>query len=110
MTERWEYLIIVWAYEAISLSTSRDNPKWRYKKDFYIWHPGATEADHRPVSDSEDKEVSGPNSLDLLNELGKEGWELVGEMISESAIAKRLGWPDAGYPIRREWTLKRPSE
>ena len=107
MIERWEYLMIVWEYEAISLPGPTDNSKWRFKRDFYIWRPGATESDHRPVSDTDDKELSGPTVLELLNELGAEGWELVSATESESIIGRRRGWPETGYPVRREWTLKR---
>jgi hypothetical protein len=112
MTGRWEYLMVVWTYEAIMLPRSAPNAKlkWRFKRDFYIWRPGAAESDHRPVYDSEDKEVSGPNGLEILNELGAEGWELAGETISESIVGKRFGWPEAGHPVRREWTLKRTAE
>ena len=110
MTERWEYLMIVWVYEAIPLPGPIEQRKWRFKKDFYIWEPGAPEADHRPVSDTQDEEVAGPNVLDLLNELGEKGWELVEGTISETTVGKRYGWPEVGYPIRREWTLRRPSD
>jgi hypothetical protein len=101
--------MIVWMYEAIPLPSPPDQSKWRFKKDFYIWEPGASEADHRPVSDTEDEEVEGPNSLELLNELGAKGWELVETSAGETTLGKRYGWPEVAYSVRREWTLKRPS-
>lgn len=107
MTERWEYMSIVWRYQAERLPSPNDAPKWGFKEDFYVWHPGAKEPDFRPQRDSEDGAVSGPDSLEILNELGAEGWELIGELVRESTVGKRYGWPEAGHPIIRQWTLKR---
>ncbi len=107
MTDRWEYMSVVWTYDAKLLPGPADDGKWAFKEDFWIWHPGAETADHRPLRDTEDKDVSGPDILEILNELGAEGWELVSETVRESSAGKRRGWPEAAHPIVRQWTLKR---
>jgi hypothetical protein len=99
---------LAWTYDAIRLTEPGD-PDWRFKEDLWIYRPGATESEQLPVSDTGNKKVSGPDLLEVLNELGAEGWELITETTRESTIGKRRGWPDSGHPIVRQWTLKRPA-
>jgi hypothetical protein len=54
--------------------------------------------------------VKGIQLLDVMNDLGSEGWELVGEEVTESAVGKRYGWSEAGFPIIRTRTFKRRIE
>ncbi len=84
------------------------NDQWAYKRDLYIWFPDAEEADHRLVSDSEDESVAGPSMLEVLNELGAEGWELVDRETTNSGVGKSHGWPEASFPVAVTRTLKRP--
>jgi len=107
MTDQWEYMSISWTHNAKLLPGPADDRKWAFKEDFWIWHPGAETAEHRPLRDTQDEDVSGTDILEILNELGAEGWELIGETLRESAAGKRRGWPEAAYPIVRQWTLKR---
>lgn len=95
-----------WTYSARRKKGTSD--QWAYQRDLYIWLPGAEEADHRPISDSEDESVSGPSALDVLNELGAEGWELANRETTSSALGKYYGWAEASFPVATLWTLKRP--
>ncbi|HEX3733776.1 MAG TPA: hypothetical protein VHU86_01355 [Solirubrobacterales bacterium] len=107
MTDRWEYMSVVWTYEAKPLPGSAENRQWAFKEDFWIWHPGAETAEHRPYKDTQEKNVSGTPLLTILNEFGAQGWEVITETLRESAAGKRRGWPEAAYPIVRQWLLKR---
>jgi hypothetical protein len=107
MTDRWEYMSVLWTYEAKLLPGPANNRQWAFKEDYWIWHPGAETAEHRPYRDSEDESVSGADNLAILNELGAEGWELIGETVRESAAGERRGWPEGAHPILRQWILKR---
>jgi hypothetical protein len=106
MTGCWEYAMVVWTYSVRRKKNTAD--QWAYRRDFYIWLPGATEADHRPISDSEDESISGPSRTDVLNELGALGWELVDRETTNSVLGKSHGWFEASYPISTTWTFKRP--
>jgi len=109
MTELWEYMSFRWTYAiAPQAGTVESERKWAYKEDIYIWHPGAEKAEHRPVRDSADSRISGPRPLDVLNELGAEGWELVETSVTGSAVGPKYGWDEASFPVERGWTLKRP--
>lgn len=109
MTQRWEYATVAWAYSVSrKKGTAPADKEWAYKRDLYIWLPGADEADHRPVSDSEDEGVSGPSILDVLNELGAEGWELAHRETASSGLGKYYGWLEASFPVATTWTFKRP--
>jgi len=101
--------MVTWIYSvARQKGTAESDNKWAHKRDLYIWLPGAKKADHRPMSDSEDEAVSGPNMLDVLNELGAEGWELVDRETTNSGLGKSQGWFEASFPITTTRTLKRP--
>lgn len=97
MSDRWEYMIVSWVSRRIPV-----------KHDFYIWRPGQAKAEIRHQWSEKDPEAEGPHSGDLLNELGAEGWELVSDVVTESAVGTtQSGWDRGGFPIKREWTLKR---
>jgi len=100
--------MVVWNYSiAPREGTVPSDNDWVYKKDLYIWRPGATKADHRPVMDSEDKSVSGPSLVEILNELGAEGWELIDTQQTGSVVGKTLGWYEGSYPISSTRTFRR---
>ena len=109
MRERWEYLTVVWVYSAKKLSQDPAKHEFAFKKDLFIWHPGAGEADVRPLWSSADADVVG-NCLDVLNELGAEGWELVTEVVMDSTVGPREDWGEVGYPVRQRWLFKRRAE
>jgi hypothetical protein len=109
MTERWEYMSVIWVNSVEEVS--RDPVKYGWANDLYIWRPGAEEAERLPEWSSRDKSVTGPSELDVLNELGAEGWELVGREVLDSVVGKlSSGWSEGGFPVRTRATLKRRLE
>lgn len=97
MAERWEYMTIMWV--------AKKDPQ---ENNFLIWQPGDKKDELRRQWSKADPDLDGPNARDLLNEFGADGWELVSDVVTESAVGKTLsGWDEGGFPIRREWTLKR---
>lgn len=131
MTEiqRWQYLTLSWTYSAeqrtlISgppgLATSEvaapgEATYWYFWETFYIWRPGAEKAETRDgwASDKKEKFLS---TMQVLNELGAEGWELVSEEADRSYVSRSDSSPIQGWggspisnPIRKRWTFKRPA-
>jgi hypothetical protein len=96
MSDRWEYMTICWVAQT---SPSR--------QDLHIWRPGEEEEIRRQWSKA-DPDAPGPKPRELLNEFGADGWELVSDTVTESAVGRTIsGWDRGGFPVRREWTLKR---
>ena len=109
MRQKWEYLILDWIYSVENLpSTPAGRNQYAYTSDLHIWRPGAEEADIRPLWSSTDSSVSG-NVLDVLNELGAEGWEIATHVISDTILGPKDKWAEVGYPIRTQRILKRPA-
>ena len=109
MTERWEYMSVVW--DNTIKQTSQNPVEFEQESGYYIWRPGATKAEHHPSWSSKDKSVSGPSELEILNELGAEGWELVSRDTVNSIVGKLAsGWLEGGRPVRTRATLKRRIE
>lgn len=100
MTVRWEYMTVRWV--------ARRNPG---RHDFVIRRPGEEDEETRRQWSKADPDAVGPSAEDLLNEFGAEGWELVSALVTESAVGGTLsGWDRGGFPIQREWILKRPAQ
>lgn len=110
MTVAWEYAIVSWAY---SVSPRKEDApgdgEWAFRKDMYVWLPGADEPVHHRISDSEDESLVGISALQVYNELGAEGWELVQARDTGSVIGKTNGWFEGSYPINSTMTFKRPA-
>lgn len=112
MTERWEYLNLTWTYEAEKIEVPEflpihrvqpPEPKWIYKEEFRIRRPGTTESEQLHSGNT----GSTPHFSSVLNDLGAEGWELVGFEATASRVGKYLGWSEVGYPVARNWVFKR---
>jgi hypothetical protein len=112
MSKRWEYLNLSWAYRAEKIEgvppTPLErklgaDPAWIYSQEFYVRRPGATEPEEIFDGDS----GAAPHFSSILNELGAEGWELVGFESSSNRVGKSLGWSEVGYPVARNWVFKR---
>jgi hypothetical protein len=56
-------------------------------------------------SDDEGYRIS---ALDIYNELGADGWELVSAVVRSSALNPTYGWSTASAPISTNAVLKRP--
>lgn len=110
MMIRWEYAVLEWSYEThgtvverevgvgsrVSTASSRDVS---YRHLWRIRYPGG---EPQPVV-GEDVSLGG-----VLNELGREGWELVSEVVMDRSAAPVRGWPRADVPVSVRYTLKRP--
>ena len=82
---RWEYAIL----ECETL--------FAYQYTWTIRYPG-----------SEPERLKGVPTLGgILNNLGRDGWELVSEVVHERAVVPSKGWPHAGIPIATQYTFKR---
>jgi hypothetical protein len=109
MTERWEYATVIWSLSVSKKEFPVQGSEWAVRKDLHIWLPGTEQSDHRPISDSEDDSISGPRNLDVMNELGADGWELACRETTGSAVGiSTYGWPEASFPVATTWHFKRP--
>jgi hypothetical protein len=97
---RWEYLSVVWTLTA---KPEWDN-KWSMESGYHIWRPGAGEPEVRKT----DGATVSPLGHEIINELGGEGWELVSETVTRSAVSTAQGYPTAGVPIATSLIFKRP--
>jgi hypothetical protein len=79
--------------------------RWRY--DYAISRPGK-EREVRTGWSSAEGVNAAFNLLDLLNEFGAEGWELISESVLDSIIfSERHGWSQVGGPVQIKCILKR---
>ena len=123
-TARWEYATVAWTHsirevyrsdsewERLPEKTRRNCEEkglpsaWWQEQTLWIWLPGATEPDKRPIwSTGESGHKTSP--LAVLNELGADGWEVTSQLVRSSTMTKHLGWVTAGYPIQVTTLLKR---
>lgn len=104
--ERWEYMAIHWLYSSRFVPGSApDKEEQQWRGEYFLRRPGAEIETHLQHDFGEEPKVS---FLDLLAELGAEGWELVSETaLSAAAVTGTHGWSDVGMPIEIRWTLKR---
>jgi hypothetical protein len=102
---RFEYLVAICVYETnwakIRDLPSETRPDLTRRTVWYIYRPGATEA--------EEREGEGLLISSLFNEFGQDGWGLVASEIPDSVVATgdRWGWPEAGFPIRTRYFFMR---
>jgi len=108
VSERWEYMTIVFIASQEPKKWPSGRISYSQRQDLEIWRPGDKDPELIPLWSSEDESVTGSRPRALLNEYGAEGWELASDVVTESAVGKtQSGWERAGFPIRREWVLKR---
>lgn len=123
--QRWEYASVVYTYAARKISPDdsefqRLSPEaqreytekgltfhWWFEQKIYIWLPHASDADVRVAWESGD-EKRRVAVLDILNELGADGWENMSNTVRGSAMGKSYGWTTASYPVEERHLLKRP--
>lgn len=83
---------------------------WWADWTFWVYIPGrATEPEKRHQWSTFDKEYK-TQGLDILNELGADGWEAVSSKIDASAMGTNHGRENAAFPIQTTVVLKRPVE
>ena len=100
MAKRWEYMSIDW-------EQVRESSRDRDHATYYVRRPGA-EVEVRPGYDSAKPDAEVPRFLDLLQEFGAEGWELVSETVFDAATVYALGWKTVQSPVSMRWMMKRP--
>ena len=108
MTERWEYLVVIWRETCQKLS--EDPPEFEFKRELFVYRHGRAEPEQYLLWSSNGEEESSDRSmLQILNDLGAEGWELVTDALTESVIgySSTTGWPEAGRPVLRQLICKR---
>jgi hypothetical protein len=99
----WEYMSVVWRYS----TAKRAEKKRTWRQELTITRPDQ-DGEIRLVWTSPSTDEAKTSVLDVLNELGAEGWELVAETVLDSEIFARLhGWESVGSPVLMKYLLKR---
>jgi hypothetical protein len=102
----YEYLTVM-GINSSNLATIRnlpvsDRPPMKFTTTYYVWRPGATEAEER----REDLGL-----LVVFNEVGQDGWKLVASDIVDSRVTaggNYYGWTsEIGVPVRQRWVFMR---
>ena len=104
MRTRWEYLIVAWSLTATPPASPSE--AWTLEGAFHISRPGAYGAETSRYDGAHASSLG----FDLLNELGADGWELVGNTVERSAVAPTQGYQTAGAPIATTQIFKRPAD
>jgi hypothetical protein len=111
MTKRWEYMAVNWVYTRES-ALPEDGPpeKTAWRSKLHIYRSGQ-KTETRDCYDSEQPVANAAWWLDVLQELGGEGWELVGETVQDTVlISEENGWKSRETPANVRWLLKRRLE
>lgn len=96
---------MVWRY----LTAKKADEKRTWRQELTVTRPGQDD-ETRLVWTSSSTDETKTSTLDLLNELGAEGWELITETVLDSEIFTRLhGWENVGSPVLMKYVLKRPA-
>jgi hypothetical protein len=125
--ERWEYATVAWTDKTKRITKADpeyhqlpakvqaqweelgwNHYGWR-EQTYFIWFPGATKADERQAWRAGEDEYK-VKFVDVMNELGADGWEAVTHVVQASAVGPNLGHDPAGYPIRAQVLLKRRTD
>lgn len=96
---------MVWRYS----TAKKADEKRTWRQELTITRPGQ-DGETRLVWTSPPTDEAKTSTLDVLNDLGAEGWELVTETVLDSEIFSRLhGWESVGSPVLMRYLLKRSS-
>lgn len=98
MTTRWEYAVIEW-WSVAERREGAGSEGWSYTTTYRIVRPGEAPEELPPRR----------TIIDVLNDLGAEGWELVNTTIQHSRVGEVFGWIEASSPVYQTWLLKRPT-
>ncbi len=107
---RWEYATLEFWASAKQEERPSGVVRYVYLNDFYLRRPGDEEAEKREGWTSKDTADIKHRVLDLLNELGAEGWELVSDSVLRSGLNTVVqGWDNSSETVHRVLILKRPA-
>lgn len=91
-------------FDARAVAAAIEDFEGRRSWVYRIWKPGAKATQTRPKPDAR-------GALDLMNELGREGWELVAVNSDRNRVTQEelQGWNNTRVsdPIRRQYWFKR---
>lgn len=122
---RWEYASVTWTQSLRKITRSSpeyprlpeetraegESGKWQsfwWRTDkIYVWFPGDTEVEERIAWETGDENWR-LRPLDVYNELGAEGWEMVSNKVKGSAMGKSYGRETTSFPIETSAIFKRP--
>jgi hypothetical protein len=93
VSTRWDYLTLTWTH-----SVSEVNGATQRDSGWQIRGKGGLET-NRPGTDP---------LIEVLVDLGDQGWELVGEAGQSTTEVASQGYPKATTPLRVRWIFKRP--
>ena len=95
MSARWSYLTLTWVLTITKTgdAVTRDS-RWLIRG-----HDGTEST--RPGTDV---------LVDILGDLGGDGWELVSEAVQSTTVEAAQGYNGATTPMRVRWILKRPAD
>ena len=126
MRAKWEYASVVWTNTTRKVTKSDAefvrldaetkvkaanlglDWAWWYEQKFDIWLPGATEPDIRLAWETGEEGYKA-SFLDIFNEMGADGWELVSQTVRNNAMGRSQGFETASFPIRIYTVFKRPA-
>jgi hypothetical protein len=94
VADRWDYLTLTWMHSATGTGDAV-----QYESKWVVREARAGVETQRPADEA---------LVDVLADLGKDGWELVTETIQSYAQVAKTGFPTATTPLRVRWILKRP--
>jgi hypothetical protein len=105
MTERWEYLTLLWGNGLRAIQSGEVSWWERY----VICRRENEAGEERLAWDEKTKPEMQPTLVALLNELGDEGWELISEMplVNTVQTGTHPGFDTVGSPISIRWLFKR---
>jgi hypothetical protein len=105
---RWEYMSVSYRYTREWVFPPGETV---WKCWFDIYKPGKGTETRRSTDSSDPDLKDSIWWLDLLQEFGAEGWELVGETIQSWVVVdEENGWRNKRVPTHIRWSFKRPVE
>jgi hypothetical protein len=93
---RWDYLTLTWVHTATGAEGAL-----QFESKWLVRQGGTGSETTRSANDA---------LVDILAELGAQGWELVNETLQSAAQLTKLGFPSATTPLRVRWIFKRPAD
>lgn len=107
MSEAWEYKLISWTSSRAPERSLLPLGRPYGTEEWFLIREAGKEPESRSA-DSDYLEGGERGILDLLEEFGGEGWELVSETVLDTTIeSDRAGWDQVGVPVRIRWILRR---